>query len=314
VTPPPPQTPAAQAVRAVAPALSRGPATARWLNAVARTSRPRQWPKNLLVLAAPLAGASLGRDDGASYALVALAAFTSASCAVYFVNDVADAGRDRLHPAKRHRPVAAGVLPAGQALALGVLAAVASLACGLWIGEPGLSVAVGVYLALSFAYSAALKHVPAAELLFVASGFLLRALGGAAATHVPPSGWFLTVCSLGALTVAIAKRRTELAALGPEAAKHRPVMRYYRYGVLRTAGRAVTVAVIIAYSLWAIGSPDGRMRAWHMVSIAPLAASLIRFDWLAGHVAGRPVEDLIIRDQLMAATGASWLIAFTLGL
>jgi decaprenyl-phosphate phosphoribosyltransferase len=314
VIPPPPQARTVPAGRAKSPSLSWRPAAAGWLTAVTRTARPRQWPKNLLVLAAPLAGASLGRDDGVGYALVAFAAFTSASCAVYFVNDVADAGRDRLHPVKRHRPVAAGALPAGQALALGVVAAMAALACGAWIGEPALSVAVGAYLALSLAYSAALKHVPGAELLFVASGFLLRALGGAAATHVPPSGWFLTVCSLGALTVAIAKRRTELAALGPAAAGHRPVMRYYRYGVLRAAGRAVTAAAIVAYVLWAIGSPDGRMRAWHLVSIAPLAAALIRFDWLAGHAAGRAVEDLIIRDQLMAAAGISWLIAFTLGL
>jgi decaprenyl-phosphate phosphoribosyltransferase len=174
--------------------------------------------------------------------------------------------------------------------------------------------AIGAYLALSLVYSAVLKHVPGVELLFVASGFLLRALGGAAATHVPPSGWFLTVCSLGALTVAIAKRRTELATLGPEAARHRPVMRYYRYGALRAAGRAAATAMIVAYTLWAIGSPEGRMRAWHLLSIVPLAASLIRFDWLAGHAAGRPVEDLIIRDQLMAAAGASWLITFTLGL
>ena len=63
------------------------------------------------------------------------------------------------------------------------------------------------------------------EVLFVASGFLLRVLGGAAATHVPPSGWFLLVCSLGALGVAMAKRYTELTSLGAEAIRHRPVMR-----------------------------------------------------------------------------------------
>ena len=87
---------------------------ARWTVAVLRTARPRQWPKNLLVFAAPLAGATLGRRDGLVYAMVAAAAFGFASVAVYFVNDVADAERDRLHPRKRHRPVAAGVLPKQQ--------------------------------------------------------------------------------------------------------------------------------------------------------------------------------------------------------
>ena len=88
-----------------------------------RTARPRQWPKNLLVFAAPLAGASLGRHDGLLYALVAAAAFGFASVAVYFVNDVVDAERDRLHPRKRHRPVAAGELPKRHAMVLGAVCA-----------------------------------------------------------------------------------------------------------------------------------------------------------------------------------------------
>ena len=91
----------------------------RWLIAVIRETRPRQWPKNLLVFAAPLAAASLGRNDGFGYALLAMFAFACASAAVYFVNDVVDAERDRRHPVKRNRPVASGALPAQHALALG---------------------------------------------------------------------------------------------------------------------------------------------------------------------------------------------------
>jgi decaprenyl-phosphate phosphoribosyltransferase len=305
-SPAPPQT-------GLARPAQRRPPVARWVSAAVRSTRPRQWPKNLLVFAAPLAGASQGRDDGVGYALVAFAAFTSASCAVYLVNDVADAGRDRLHPVKGRRPIASGELPAAHALALAALAAVTALACGAWIGAPGLSAVAGAYLVLSLLYTLWLKHVPVAELLFVASGFLLRALGGAAATHVPPSGWFLTVCSLGALMVALAKRRAELASLGPDAARHRPVMRWYRHGPLVAAGRAAAAAMIAAYVLWALGSRDGRMRAWHLASILPLAAALIRFDWLAGHTVGRPVEDLIARDPLMASAELSWLVLFALG-
>src|SRR5580692_12325066 len=204
-----------------------------WPVAVLRTARPRQWPKNLLVFAAPLAGASLGRRDGLLYALVAAAAFGFASVAVYFVNDVADAERDRLHPRKRHRPVASGELPRQHAIVLGVGCAVAGLAAGLLIAEPLLTATVAAYLALSFLYSWKLKQVPVLELLFVASGFLLRVLGGAAATHVPPSAWFLMVCSLGALGVAVAKRYTELTSLGEAAVRHRPAMRRYHPVALR---------------------------------------------------------------------------------
>src|SRR5207253_9983973 len=107
---------------AVRPRLPRGPG---WLVAVLRTARLRQWPKYLLVFAAPLAGSTLGRRDGLVYALVAAAAFGCASVAVYFINDVADAERDRRHPRKRHRPVASGALPKQHAIVLGVLCALA---------------------------------------------------------------------------------------------------------------------------------------------------------------------------------------------
>ena len=295
-------------------APARPPSARRWLRAAVRATRPRQWPKNLLVLAAPLAGASLGRDDGLGYALVAVAAFVAASSAVYLVNDTVDAERDRRHPVKRNRPIASGALPARHAVLLAVAAAAAALAAGTVIGEPWLTAAVAGYLALSFLYSLRLKHVPFVELGFVASGFLLRVLGGAAATHVPPSGWFLLVCSLGALMVAITKRSTELRSLGPEAARHRPAMRYYRESYLRAAGLVTAVAMAVCYLLWALGEPDPGMRAWHLISAVPLVAALARFGVLARRGDTRPIEDLITRDRLMAAAELAWLVAFAIGL
>jgi decaprenyl-phosphate phosphoribosyltransferase len=288
-------------------------AVLRWPLAVLRTARPRQWPKNLLVFAAPLAGATLGRDDGLGYALVAAAAFGCASVAVYFVNDVADAERDRRHPHKRYRPVAAGDLPKSHAVALGALSAVASLAGGVVISEPGLTGAVGGYLSLSFLYSWVLKHIPVVEVLFVASGFLLRVLGGAAATHVPPSGWFLLVCSLGAFGVAIAKRYTELTGLGAEAIRHRPAMRWYRPAALRASQLIVAVLMVAAYLAWAAGERPAA-RGWHLLSAIPLAAALARFAVLTGRRTAAPVEDLLTRDGPMLACELAWLALFTAGL
>jgi decaprenyl-phosphate phosphoribosyltransferase len=286
----------------------------RWASAVIRTARPRQWPKNLLVLAAPLAAAAQGRDDGVGYALVAVAAFTAASCAVYFVNDVIDASRDRLHPVKCRRPVAAGDLPRAQALALGGIAGVLALAAGLVAAVPWLTVTVAAYLAISFLYSVRLKHVPVLELACVASGFVLRALGGAAATRLPPSGWFLAVCGLGALMVAVAKRRGELARLGPGVTAHRPVTRWYSRRALGIAGRAIAAGVVIAYALWASSTGTAARQAWHLASAVPLAVALARFDWLAGRRAGQPVEDLIAADPVMGATELAWLVLFVLGI
>ena len=304
----------ADALAAVPPALARYPAPIRWLVAAGQTSRPRQWPKNLLVFAAPLAGATLGRNNGFGYALVAAVAFVAASAAVYFVNDVVDAERDRRHPVKKFRPVASGRLPGSHALALAALGVAVGLAAGLWIGEPRLSVVIGTYLALSALYTVALKHIPVIELAFVASGFVLRAIGGAIATHVPPSGWFLLVCSLGALMVAIAKRYTELTMLDENAASHRPVMRWYSRPMLRVSQRVVACAMVVAYLLWARAEQDPWMRGWHLASALPLAAALVRFDRLTAQAEGKPVEDLIARDPLMICCELAWLVMFGVGL
>ena len=289
------QTSATDTKVAARPRHARRPS---WPVAVLRTARPRQWPKNLLVFAAPLAGLGLGRRDWLLYAFVAAAAFGCASIAVYFINDVADAERDRSHPRKRHRPVAAGDLPKRHAVVLGAVAAAAGLAGGVLISEPLLTACVGGYLALSFLYSWVLKHIPVVEVLFVASGFLLRVLGGAAATHVPPSGWFLLVCSLGAFGVAIAKRYTELTNLGPEAIRHRPVMRFYRPAALRYSQIIVGALMIAAYLAWAAGEHPSA-RPWHLASAVPLAAALVRFGFLTGRRTSAPVEDLLMRDVPM---------------
>jgi len=282
--------------------------------AVVQSTRPRQWPKNLLVLAAPLAGDTFGRRDGLLYALVAGAAFIAASSAVYLVNDVLDAERDRSHPYKRFRPVASGRLAHTQALALAMCFALAGLVAGFAISEPWLAAAIAAYLLISFLYSAGLKHVPFAELACVASGFVLRVVGGAAATHVPPSGWFLLVCSLGALMVAIAKRYTEFTVLGSDAAAHRPAMHGYSLRALRLAQRAVSVIMVGSYALWAVGEPASAMRIWHLISSIPLAAALARFDRLTARATSKPVEDLIARDPLMVCCELAWLALFAIGL
>jgi decaprenyl-phosphate phosphoribosyltransferase len=284
-----------------------------WFVAVLRTARPRQWPKNLLVFAAPLAGATWGRPDGARYALVAAAAFGCASVAVYFINDVVDAERDRRHPRKRFRPVAAGDLPRSHAVVIGTLAAAAGLSAGLAVHVPLLTAAVGAYLGISFLYSFVLKHIPVVELIFVASGFLLRVLGGAAATHVPPSGWFLVVCSLGALGVAVAKRYTELAGLGPAAIAHRPVLRYYRPGALLAAQWLIGLGMIAAYLAWAAGERTDA-QPWHLLSAIPLAAALARFGVLTARHTPAPVEDLLTRNGLMLTCELTWLALFVTGL
>ena len=307
-----------------AAAMTDGPPAARlrvarharrpsWPISVLRTARPRQWPKNLLVFAAPLAGATWGRAHGLSYALVAAVAFCCASVTVYFINDVADVERDRRHPRKRYRPVAAGDLPKSHALVIGAACAALGLAAGVAVSVPLLTAAVGGYMAMSFLYSWVLKHIAVVELVFVASGFLLRVLGGAAATHVPPSAWFLLVCSLGALGVATAKRYTELAGLGDAAIEHRPAMRWYRPTALLATQWVIGAMMIAAYLAWATGERHGA-EVWHILSAIPLAAALVRFGVLTARHTTAPVEDLLMRDGIMLGCELTWLALFVIGL
>jgi decaprenyl-phosphate phosphoribosyltransferase len=290
------------------------PGWLHWPLALVRAARPRQWPKNLLVFAAPLAGDSLGRDDGPAYALVAAAAFCAASVAVYLVNDVLDVDRDRRHPVKRHRPIATGEIRRFHAVLIALVCAALAIAAGPVVRVPLLAFIVAGYLGLSLLYSLVLKHVPVLELAFVASGFMLRVLGGAAATHVVPSVWFLLVCSLGALLVATAKRFTELTVLGDQAVRHRPAMRWYRPATLRLTQRLTTIAMLITYALWALGEHGAWLRGWHVVSAVPLAAALSRFDRLTARPTTRPVEDLLTRDPAMAGFELAWLLSFAAGL
>jgi decaprenyl-phosphate phosphoribosyltransferase len=303
--------PPAQAAEVTA--APTGSAGARRLRAIIRTSRPRQWPKNLLVAAAPLAGGVMGQPGVLARTVVAGVAFLLASAAVYAANDVADAERDRAHPAKRSRPVAAGELPERQALAMSAGCAVLALAAGLASGVPLLSAAVAGYLAISFLYSLGLKHVPGVEAVLVASGFLLRVLGGAAAAQVDPSGWFLLVCSTGALGVAIAKRHTERVTLTGASMRHRPVLRSYSAPVLRLSQHAAAALMTACYLRWAWGEAGG-VRPWHLLSAIPLAAALCRFASLTGRPTVRPVEDMIIRDGSMLACEVAWLSLFVTGL
>ncbi|WP_152627899.1 decaprenyl-phosphate phosphoribosyltransferase [Streptacidiphilus neutrinimicus] len=300
-------------------AVRRG-AWVRVPSALLRTSRPRQWVKNLLVFAAPLTGSELtarqfeARGGSAlGGAALAFVVFTLASCAVYFVNDTVDAERDRQHPRKCRRPIASGELSESTAVTVAGICLAAALTLSLAAPGYGLTVAVTAYLVTSFLYSLGLKHLAVLELTLVASGFVLRALGGAASSQVPPSGWFVLVCSLGALLVATAKRHTELAGLGAPAAAHRPSLRHYTASGLRVAQRVIALAMVAAYLAWALVERDGRERVWHVATVVPLIGALVRFDRLTSRGTTSHIEDLLIRDTPMILLELWWLVLFAVG-
>ncbi|WP_052433291.1 decaprenyl-phosphate phosphoribosyltransferase [Streptacidiphilus carbonis] len=301
--------------RAQSPPLSRPPRLLRLPGALLRTARPHQWPKNLLVLAAPLAAATLGRHGHRTSDLaLAVGAFICASAAVYAVNDVMDADRDREHPRKRTRPVASGQLGPAQAMTMAAVCGLCTALGATEIDSLWFTLLISAYLATSLLYSLGLKHLPVLELAVVASGFVLRILGGAAAGRIAPSAWFVLVCSLGALLVATAKRATELAALGTTAARqHRPSLRHYTPAGLRLGKRLTALAMLAAYYAWCLTEPDLQARAWHLATLLPLTGALLRFDRLTAGSGLVRVEDLLTRDRGMLCWELLWLALFLPG-
>jgi 4-hydroxybenzoate polyprenyltransferase len=259
--------------------------------ALVRTMRPHQWVKNVFV-GAPLVFAR-HLNDGAYVARagIAFAAFCALSGAVYTFNDVRDVEADRAHPTKCKRPIAAGKLSERTALiAAGTLAAVALAVCAAL--SPLLALIAAGYAAQNVAYSVRLKHVAFVDVGLIASGFLLRVLGGAVAIDVPASGWLLACTALLATLLGLGKRAHELAWVersGGDTAT-RAALAGYRLPVLRVAMLVIAVITLGAYVAYTL---DAHTRAAfgsdRLVLSAPFVAfAIVRFFMLA---LWRPTDD-----------------------
>ncbi len=180
-----------------------------------RAARPKQWAKNLLVFAAPAAAGVIDEAEPLADATIAFAAFCLAASGTYLLNDVADREADARHPTKRFRPIAAGVVPPRLATVVGILAILSGVAVG-FVADWHLAVVVAIYVSVTTAYSHWLKHIVILDVVAVASGFVLRAIAGAAATGVPVSDWFFIVTSFGSLFVVTGKRQGEIGDLAEE--------------------------------------------------------------------------------------------------
>ena len=279
--------------------------------ALVRAVRPRQWVKNLLVVAAPLAAGELSEADVLAATLLALVSFCLAASAVYLVNDTADREVDRLHPTKRLRPIASGALPVPVALVVAGVLAASAVAVG-WVADPQLAVLVTAYLGLQLLYAVRLKHEPVLDISIVAAGFLMRAVAGGIAADIPLSQWFLLVSGFGSLFIVAGKRYSELHTLGSESGTRRSLVRYTDT-YLRFVWSTAAGATVISYSLWAFEQAPDSGVSWHTISIAPFVMGLLRYavDVDAG-TASEP-EDIVFRDRVLQLIGVAWLVTVCLG-
>ena len=280
--------------------------------AVIRALRPKQWVKNVLVFAAPLASGRLLEWHVLRGALLSLLAFILLSAFVYLVNDSRDLAEDRQHPTKRFRPIAAGEVSVPVALVMAVVCLAGGLAVGFWT-SPMLGVVLVVYAALQVTYSIWFKHRPIVDLALVALGFLLRALAGGVASGIPFSQWFLLVASFGSLFMVAGKRYSELVQLGSEAGT-RPSLASYSPDYLRFVWAASATLVITFYSLWAFDQRgQGLWTApWPAISIAPFTLAILSYarDIDRGE-AGEP-ENVVLHDPMLLILGLLWVASVVL--
>lgn len=266
--------------------------------------RPRQWYKNLVVFVALLFSGNAGTTALWGPILVCFAAYCALSSAMYAVNDVLDAGRDRLHPRKRARPVASGAVGPAAAIALAFVLAGAGLALLWWLGP--LSLVLGaLYLVLQAMYNGLLKRLVLWDALAVATGFVVRALAGSAAIDVPSTEWLVVCTFLFALYLALAKRRHELllAQDDPKALESRPILGAYTVAFVEQSMQTSATLLLMAYSLYTFFGTD----AWMMFTIPFAIYGVFRYSWLVHRRDLGDEAELVFKDRATIANAALWL-------
>jgi 4-hydroxybenzoate polyprenyltransferase len=283
------------------------------LRAIVVSMRPRQWVKNLFVLAGLVFSQRLFTEL-AWTALAAFAVFCALSGAIYLLNDVADRERDRLDPRKRERPIAAGRLPVGVAIAAAAALLAGGLVASALLNRPFL-VAALAYAVLLIAYSAWLKHVVIVDVIVVASGFVLRAVAGAVVIDVEMSGWLL-ICTIQlALFLALGKRRYEYLVLDTDAVHHRPILAEYSPALLDQMIAVVTASTVTAYALYTM-SPEtvAKFRTHLLPATLPFVLyGIFRYLYLLyrRQLGGNPSE-LLLSDRALLINALSWICAVLL--
>ncbi|MDJ0394297.1 decaprenyl-phosphate phosphoribosyltransferase [Rhodococcus sp. G-MC3] len=273
---------------------------------VIKALRPRQWVKNVLVLAAPLAAGSVTQGTVLLHVALAFVVFCLAASGVYLVNDALDVEADRAHPTKRFRPIAAGVLPVNLAYAMSVVCL--ALAIGLsFFANWQLALVIGVYIAIQLAYCFGLKHQAVLDICIVSSGFLLRAIAGGVAASIPLSQWFLLIMAFGSLFMAAGKRYAELQLAEATGAKIRKSLENYTTTYLRFVWTLSATAVVICYGLWAFEQDAETNTNWFAISMIPFTIAILRYAVdVDGGEAGEP-EEIAFGDRVLQVLALVWI-------
>jgi decaprenyl-phosphate phosphoribosyltransferase len=279
-----------------------------------RTARPRQWAKNILVFAAPGAAGVLDEPTQLGKTLLAFVAFCFAASGTYFWNDVLDVEADRAHPTKSKRPIAAGQISLATGRLMGVLLPLAALGTMALTGSWQAVAVVAAYLAITLSYSAVWKHIAVLDLIAIASGFVLRAAGGAEAVDVPMSSWFVLVTTFGSLFIVTGKRFAESRELGDDAGAVRSTLEDYSEGFLRFVLAVSCGGALVSYCVWAFDAKDlaETSMPFYELSVVPILAAFLRYALVLEQGHGAAPEEVFTNDRVLQLLGVTWVIVFAL--
>lgn len=286
-----------------------------FLIAFVLSTRPKQWTKNLLVFMAFFFTIDQGWDfaeieTGARFfakSAIAFVLFSALSGAVYLVNDIIDVERDRQHPKKRFRPIASGKLPFWGAQVGAAVLVIPSLAVAYAL-EPLYGLVAVLYLVTMLLYSFMLKNIVLLDVFSISAGFILRAVAGAAVLQVPISPWLYICTGLGALFIALSKRRSELALAGEDASKQRDILNSYTVPLLDQFIGVVAPATVVAYALYTVTSENLPDNHAMLLTVPFVVYGLFRYMFLVHRKGlGEAPEDVLLTDAPLIVSIVLWL-------
>ena len=270
--------------------------------------RPEQWTKNFIVFAALIFARRLLDPAAVALALAAFLTFCGLSGAVYLFNDVSDRESDRRHPLKSRRPIASGVLSAETALGWAAVLTGAGLGLAFWL-QPEFGWTAFAYVVLQAAYSRWLKHIVILDVMAIAAGFVLRAVGGGLVISVPVSDWLLVCTILLALFLGFSKRRHELTLLAAGAAGHRRILEEYDPYLLDQMIAVVAASTLVAYIIYCLSSETAERfgTRWLVLTVPFPIYGIFRYLYIVHRKdgGGNP-SAMLLKDRPLLACVALW--------
>ena len=277
------------------------------LRALLKTMRPKQWAKNVFLLAAIVFDRKLTNTDAMFHTLAGVVIFSLVASVVYIINDIADVEADRQHPTKHERPIAAGELSITVAWISAIVLLLIAFPTAIWL-SPGFALIAFLYLVLNLIYSKWLKHVVLLDIILLASLYVIRVAAGVALIDVVRfSPWIYIFTTFLALLMGTGKRRAELSEIADGPNAQRRVLDGYTLGFLDQLITLASGMTIITYSMYTFSAPNVPENHAMMLTIPFIIYSIFRYQYLLQVKGiGSAPEELVLADRPLQLAIALW--------